>query len=273
MSRPLPHFAIMAAALSRRDLGVLEKIKDPESNTAAGSLLDESLPKDPNVTDQEVYERVSRKEREIVMSMQQLEIQLAKLQSQCSDEIRTSYQAAVSELGTLIAEYPDYASARNNRVQAMRRLYGDHLLMKEKPEDSQALLSDINPEENTKAASTVLNDLDSAIALLSPRSLFAGLSPTAAKTLSLAYTQRAAIYLATSKLLGSGALHVGDDRKEREWSVLDFEEAASRDFAMGGRYGNDIAKGLAVATNPTAKLCGQMVREMMRKEYEGDFMD
>ena len=48
---------------------------------------------------------------------------------------------------------------------------------------------------------------------------------------------------------------------------IDFEEAASRDFALGGRYGNEIAKGLAVSTNPTAKLCGQMVREAMKKEY------
>ena len=43
------------------------------------------------------------------------------------------------------------------------------------------------------------------------------------------------------------------------------------DFAMGGRYGNEIAKGLAVSTNPTAKLCGQMVREAMKKEYGPGF--
>lgn len=36
---------------------------------------------------------------------------------------------------------------------------------------------------------------------------------------------------------------------------------------MGGRYGNEIAKALAVRANPTAKLCGEMVREAMRKEY------
>lgn len=38
---------------------------------------------------------------------------------------------------------------------------------------------------------------------------------------------------------------------------------------MGGRYGNPIAKALAVATNPTAKLCGEMVKEAMRKDYGG----
>ena len=48
---------------------------------------------------------------------------------------------------------------------------------------------------------------------------------------------------------------------------IDLEEMASRDFVMGGRYGNEIARGLAVATNPTAKLCGSIVREAMRKEF------
>ena len=38
---------------------------------------------------------------------------------------------------------------------------------------------------------------------------------------------------------------------------------------LGGRYGNEIARNLAVGTNPVAKLCGEMVREAMRKEYAG----
>jgi hypothetical protein len=52
-----------------------------------------------------------------------------------------------------------------------------------------------------------------------------------------------------------------------KWTRFEFEEAASRDFAMGGRYGNEVAKGLAVSTNPTAKLCGRIVREAIKKEY------
>jgi len=50
---------------------------------------------------------------------------------------------------------------------------------------------------------------------------------------------------------------------------VDFEDAASRDFVMGGRYGNEVAKALAVSSNPTAKLCGDMVREAMKREYGG----
>ncbi len=32
-----------------------------------------------------------------------------------------------------------------------------------------------------------------------------------------------------------------------------------------------LQRGLAVSTNPTAKLCGQIVREAMKKEYGAAF--
>ena len=93
------------------------------------------------------------------------------------------------------------------------------------------------------------------------------MAPTAAKTLSSALTQRGAVYLQTGKLLGDRKLDMDDSRKESRWDQYQFQEAASHDLALGGRYGNDIAKNLAVSVNPTAKLCGQIVREAMRKEY------
>jgi cytidylate kinase len=117
----------------------------------------------------------------------------------------------------------------------------------------------------------ILTDLSTAIALLAPATPFSSLSPQAAKTLSQAYTQRGALYHLTAKRLKSQSaeLRVDGNRKEAKWKPVDFEENASRDFMMGGRYGNEIAKALAVSTNPTAKLCGEMVREAMRKEYAG----
>jgi len=253
--------------LSRRDINVLEKIKDPESNPATAVLVDPSLPKDPNVRDPAVYARVSQKEREIVLAMQQLELEQAESRPRRAIDPTEEFRECVSDLERLIDEQPNYASARNNRVQALRRLYGDGMLVEEKSAPSQGFLHRIGRDERTRAAATTLADLEKAISLLTPASPFSALSPTTAKTLSLAHTQRAAIYHATSKLLERGAVDVGPDRKESSWTALEFEGAASRDFAMGARYGNEIAKGLAVSTNPTAKLCGQMVREMMRKEY------
>lgn len=255
------------SSLTRRDFNVLEKIKDPESNPLTAVIVDPTLPKDPNMTDTSVYDRVSQKERDIVQTMQSLELQLAGLRPKSTPEPINEYHQCVSTLGELISEYPKYASARNNRAQALRRLYGDTMLLRGSA-NSNALLSDIDDLKRSEAAALALSDLGKAIELLTPKTVFASISPQAGKTLSLAHTQRAAIYHTTAKSLQAGQVaNIAVERKEAGWATLNFEEAASRDFALGGRYGNEIAKGLAVSTNPTAKLCGQMVREAMKKEY------
>ncbi|KAJ2992706.1 hypothetical protein NUW58_g2075 [Xylaria curta] len=253
-------------SLSRRDFNVLEKMKDPEANPLAAVMVDPNLPKDPNVTDIAVYERVSQKEREIVLAIQQLETELAGLRPSTSTEPTINYRRYVNDLGQLIAENPRYASARNNRAQALRRLYGDTMIIPGQL-DSKALIQDADKDDISKAALTALTDLDEAISLQTPQSPFAPISPVTGQILSQAHTQRAAIYYMTSKLIRPAVTISLGGRKEEKWAKLDFESAASRDFALGGRYGNEIAKGLAVSTNPTAKLCGQIVREAMKKEY------
>jgi hypothetical protein len=255
-----------AVSLTRRDENVLEKIKDPESNPLTAVMVDPTLPKDPAITDMAVYERVSKGEREIILAMQQLEMQLAGLRTAATiPNPIAEYRNCVSRLGDIISEHPKYASARNNRAQALRRLYGDTMLLQ--TSDPRALISEADTQERSRAAATALFDLDEAVKLLTPRTLFGSISPTAGKTLSLAHTQRAALYHMTAKSFSGSLLSIAEKRKESSWQKMDFEEAASRDFALGGRYGNEIAKGLAVSTNPTAKLCGQMVREAMKKEY------
>lgn len=258
-------------SLTTRDLNVLEKIKDPESDPSRGVLLDRTLSKDPHITDPDVYEAVAASEREIIFGMQQLELQLAGLRQMSDKDPIAAYKECITKLTDMISAYPSYASARNNRAQASRRLYGDGLLLGSAPGSLQPLIRNPDRQERVAAASRTLADLDASISLLTPPTPFAALSPQAAKTLSMAFTQRAAVYHTTSKLLTSSNLDLDDSRKEASWTKLEFEEAASRDFAMGGRYGNEIAKGLAVSTNPTAKLCGQIVREAMKKEYGEEF--
>jgi hypothetical protein len=258
-------------SLSKHDINVLEKIKDPESNPLASVQLDPSLPRDPNITDASLYDRVSQQERQIVLAVQELEFQLAGLRPRITSAPIEEYETCVSRLVELIDEHPTYASARNNRVQAIRRLYGDAVLLTERSIASPALLPEPNSKQKQQAGTTALADLEAAVALLSPASPVAAISPQAAKTLSLAHTQRAAIYYTTAKFLPSNSLSIDDSRPESKWTKLDYEEAASRDFALGGHYGNEVAKGLAVSTNPTAKLCGQMVREAMKKEYGPEY--
>ncbi|KAK5997189.1 hypothetical protein PT974_02542 [Cladobotryum mycophilum] len=258
--------------LSKHDINVLEKIKDPESNPAAGVVIDPSLPRDPQIVDTAVYDRIVEQERNIIRSLQALEIQLSGFQTDDGEEKAVAgYKKCVSELDTLIADYPNYASARNNRAQIMRRLYGDAMLLNITTGMPMPLIMQPEQSEKRRAAAQALEDTEAAITLLSPPSPMGPLSPQAARTLSMAHTQRAAIYLKTAKLLSDRQLDMDENRQEATWSRLDFEEAASHDLALGGRYGNQIAKGLAVSVNPTAKLCGQIVREAMKKEYGPSF--
>jgi hypothetical protein len=258
-------------SLSKRDINVLAKINDPESDPASALKVDQSLPKDPHIQDQDLYGRISRTERSIVLSMQQIESELSGMPTEEGRDAAAEYRKCIASLGDLVTQHPDYASARNNRAQALRRLCGDSMLVSGVQQPPQALLRRIHDSERQEMTKTVLEDLDLSISLLTPDNPHSAISPQAARTLSMAHTQRAAIYRSTAKLLAPAALSIAPERREAGWAKLEFEEAASRDFAMGGRYGNDIARGLAVSTNPTAKLCGQMVREAMKKEYGQQF--
>jgi hypothetical protein len=264
---------MVSLSLSRRDMNVLGKIQDPESDPSMMVYVDSGLPKDPHIRDLELYAELAQQERDIIMSIQELETRYMQQQfsPESNAEVIESYRDCVARFGELIEQHPHYASARNNRTQALRRLCGDSMLVAQVPQPPQALLREVDELQRLEMARTVMSDLDQAIMLLTPAGRYPRMSPQAARTLSLAHTQRAAIYLATSKLMELGSVSVPAGQREANWSKIEFEENASMDFAMGGRYGNEIAKGLAVSTNPTAKLCGQMVREAMKKEYGPDF--
>lgn len=258
----------MQQVLLIKSNGVREKIQDPEFDPSQAVGVDSLLPKDPHVTDVTEYEHIATEEKKIILAVQQVEFQLAGLKPVTDITPVDAYKECLSGLSALITANPSYASARNNRVQATRRLYGDGMLVIGFDPSDHPLISEGNRQEKQAAASQALSDLDTCISLLSPTEPHAQMSPHAVKTLSLAHTQRAAIYLQTSKSLERGGeLDIQGDRREASWTKLDFGEAASSDFALGGRYGSEIAKGLAVSTNPTAKLCGLIVREAIKKEY------
>ncbi|KAI9651155.1 hypothetical protein NHQ30_001192 [Ciborinia camelliae] len=263
------------ATLTRHDLEVLEKIKDPESGPSNPLLIDDSLPKDPHITNSSTYQEIAQRERDIILSMQDVELQVAGLKPLTELSPLSQYQICVQSLHDLIDEYPNYASARNNRAQALRRIYGDLMLVKiSSPKGTGTDVNvplDMEASETTikLASSNALSDLDRAISLLAPKTPWASISPQAAKTLSQALTQRGALYHLSAKELSSdpeASVRIDERRREARWKTVEFEEAASRDFMAGGRYGNEIAKALAVSANPTAKLCGDMVRQAMRRE-------
>lgn len=190
---------------------------------------------------------------------------------------------AIDALSALIAQHPGYASAYNNRAQALRLLLGD----------------DLRINEGT------WRDLSTAIALIggragkstfSSRAQEAQVSKHEASVLSKAYTQRAWLLWKLAKVSPVGVLsnpspEEGPCKEADEDNIVakessskqsqppaqllglsreELEDMASRDFVMGGMYGNESARGMAVRTSPYAKLCGEIVKEAMKEDMFRD---
>ena len=251
-------------ALTSNDSDILSKIFDPESAPSGGVLVDASLPPDPYITDTQTLETVKSKEKAIIQAVEDV-----LRDPTLSDGKDATLMTAYAEISALIDQYPQYASARNNRAQLFRLRYGDDVLV------SNA--SSIKDDSAQLTIATLQEDLNTSISLLSPKTPQTAVSPAQCQTLAQAHTQRGALYHAAAKSLAKTQGHQQaadgphDSRAVVEplatWTPEDFDEAASRDFFMGGRYGNEIGKALAVHTNPTAKLCGQMVQEAMKREF------
>lgn len=93
------------------------------------------------------------------------------------------------------------------------------------------------------ASTQILEDLDKAIALASPEIKGGKVSPSDGRVLKNAYSQRGAVWV---------------QRKEDEKAMRDFEQAA--------QWGSEVGREYVVKNNPYAKMCGEMVKEVLRKE-------
>lgn len=144
---------------------------------------------------------------------------------------RDQYASALAELDDIIREYPEYASAYNNRAQ-LRRL--------------------MDPDAD------VIGDLEKAVSLAEPpvagRGMTVRVSKMQASVLQSAYMQLANIYMGRSR------------SSSDETIVWESESKASDAFSRAGEYGNEIATALAVRVNPYAKLCGNIVQEALARE-------
>lgn len=248
--------------LTSNDSVVLDRIFEPESAPTTQILVDPSLPSDPNMEDLEVLATINKKEKEIIQNLERV----LKASNPKSNEGRNALSEAYMRLTKLIESHPKSAALRNDRTQVFRLHYGDDTII---PTEDSKLRPDI-------ASKTVvaLSDLTEAIRLMTPPAAQSRISPLQCRILAQAYTQRGALFHRASKSLaekGPDAVITGGQLSPFQelsgWQVIDLEEAASKDFFMGGRYGNEIGKALAVHTNPTAKLCGQIVQEAMKKEF------
>lgn len=246
---------MQSITLSKADSKVLAQVFDPESGpTKAEVLVDPSLPADRHIHSSDLLSKLRATEKSAIQLIEACEKSSDKSPQSKID----AYRKAIRILDSLIDEHPDYASARNNRAQLRRWRFGDRNLIARKR-------STIDAERN-EAANAAVSDLQKCIVLASPSSPQDAVSPSQGRLLAQAHTQLGALYHAASKDFDRDAdvEAVVDDLST--WNKDSFEEEASRMFYLGGLYGNEVAKALAVHTNPHAKLCGSIVKEAIRKE-------
>lgn len=249
-------------SLSSNDAAVLQALFDAESSPSSGITIEESSPSWPNTVDisQTGLEALKTREIDIIRKIQG--------ESLSQEDVKS----ALDSLNTLINEYPTYPPAYTNRAQTTRLLL-DLKYKETHPQSQNESPNDalFTPEAGS-LSSQIFTDLGRAITLATPVSPADPLSSVQARLLADAHTHRGYLLLKTARLKKNGTLLSGDmvgPERLRELSADELEEMASRDFFLGGRFGNKVAQQLAVQTNPYAKMCGAIVKEAMRKEVEG----
>ncbi|KAB8235136.1 protein hmgX [Aspergillus alliaceus] len=243
--------------LTTNDSAVLQALFDAESSPSSGVTINPNLPPFPAHLDitPELHDTLQSHSTTIIRPL--------------TSETTTpsTIQTAITALDTLIQENPTYPPAYANRAQA-RRMLIDNLTKAENQSETEKDGNDATlfNAQNTPIFSALLSDLGEAIRLATPLSPADAVSPIQGRLLADAHTHRGYLLLRLAK--GKRGGFEGPER----WRSLDadqVEEMASRDFFMGGRFGNRVAQQLAVQTNPYAKMCGAIVKEALRKEVEG----
>ncbi|KAJ5090021.1 hypothetical protein N7532_008705 [Penicillium argentinense] len=249
--------------LTSNDSAVLQALFDAESSPSSGITIDSNLPSWSaivNISQQDLA-TLNNREAEIIRKLQDSE-----------NPSQKTIQSALDALDALISKYPTYPPAYTNRAQTIRLLV-DTQYKQSHPENTDSSDDALFTPEAADFSSRIFADLGQAITLATPSSPADALSTVQARLLADAHTHRGYLLLKAARVKKNTVLppmeEVGPERL-RGLSADELEEMASRDFFLGGRFGNKIAQQLAVQTNPYAKMCGAIVKEAMRKEVEGD---
>jgi len=236
-----------ATKLTLHDASILSALFDAESAPSSSNIvhIDNTLPSDPHYPSSTL---------EALQTAELAAIKPLNTPSPTSAAIHSCIDALTS----LISTYPLYASAYVNRAQALRLQL-----------PAQALFTGTEPHSHTTAL--LLSDLRTAISLATPRTPNTPFSPSHTRILAAAHTHRGYLLMHAANVAGSASTNTLGDTEAvpeelRGLSKEQLEEMASKDFALGGRYGDRDARGMAVRTNPYAKMCGAVVKEAMREE-------
>lgn len=250
-------------SLTSNDAAVLQALFDAESSPSSGITIEETRPSWPATLNlsQTDLEYLKTREADIIRKIQG------------DDPSQDAVISALDGFDALVNEYPSYPPAYTNRAQTMRLLID--LQHKSRHPENQGDAQDdaLFTKESESLSSKIFDDLGRAITLATPASPADSLSTVQARLLADAHTHRGYLLLKAARVKKSISTSseeaVGPERLRR-LGADELEEMASRDFFLGGRFGNKVAQQLAVQTNPYAKMCGAIVKEAMRKEVEGD---
>lgn len=245
--------------LTSNDAAVLQALFDsdspPTQPPSSSVQIDPSLPAYNDIGDEDLQ---SLKSRELAA--------IRQVNSPSQQDPEASIRDGIAALTALIEERPTYASAYANRAQARRLLLQTKSSSGNSTEKDEAAA--LFYPENKSVATEIFSDLSTAIHYASPESSPSSrpktVSSTRAKVLSDSYTHRGYILLRAARLRkDNDSLQGGPEQIASGYSQDELEEMASRDFFLGGQYGNEMAKQLSVRTNPYAKMCGAIVKEML----------
>ncbi|KAF2755149.1 hypothetical protein EJ05DRAFT_124068 [Pseudovirgaria hyperparasitica] len=225
--------------LTSNDARVLTALFDPESSPNSTPKTDASLPPYPSIASSTLS---------TLRALEASAIRPLNVPHPSAHAIQT----AISALTDIINQEPTYASAYANRAQARRLALCDPLFAHENATEVEALFA----------------DLDACITHASPASPISPVSPHQVRLLAAAHTHRGYLLMKAATAAQESALLVGPVRARTKDEL---EEQASREFFLGGRYGDRTAREMSVRTNPYAKMCGAIVKEAMKKERE-EFM-
>ncbi|KAI6833588.1 hypothetical protein KC340_g6417 [Hortaea werneckii] len=222
-----------ATTLSKHDFHVFGALFDPESSLSSTCQIKES---ESAYYSPDTLTYVKRIERQTLASVD------------TATPPRADILNTIQALSELIKEYPEYASAYNNRAEARRLSYSTEELM-----------------HLPNILNAIFTDLGRAISLATPKDDLNTVSAEDAVVLAAAHTHRASLLYSASQMnLPESVLSQVESMAGQSREQL--EEHASKNFAAGGRFGNKLAKQLAVKTNPYAKLCSGIIKEAMRNE-------
>ena len=228
--------------LSKNDSSVLSAIFDPEASLTNSVQIDYTPSASATSSNLTLSRTATQAE---LRSRERSALLLLNKESPHKSEI----ESAILTLSSIIDQDAGYASAYTNRAQALRLL-----------SPAESIFDDAD------VMARIFADLSRAVEISTPGNPMLPVPAAHARVLASAHTHRAYLLLSASK---------SDTLAEKLTTAVDglggfgrqeLEEMASREFGLGGRYGNDTARQMAVKTNPYAKLCGSIVREAMTKE-------